>query len=81
MHTYRLYFYGPDSHLAEALPFECGDDEGAIKIAREKADDRAMELWQLARKVMDFPAAPKREQSERRRLSHVEPHLDAHGPA
>jgi hypothetical protein len=55
MQTYRLYFHGSSGHIAEALPFECGNDGEAIRFAHEKVDHRPAELWQQARKVMDFP--------------------------
>jgi hypothetical protein len=57
--SYRLFFRGTDGHFVDAAPFECGDDQQAIVIAREKANGRPAELWQQARMVMDFPVQPR----------------------
>lgn len=55
MHAYRLYFEGVDGHFVHVVPYECVDDEAAIRFARERTDYRPMELWQQTRKVMNFP--------------------------
>ena len=57
MRSYRVYFQGPDGDVDGADAFECGGDDEAIEIAREKADGRPMELWQQERRLIAFSAA------------------------
>ena len=59
MQTYRLYFLGANGHFAHAIAFECDSDEEAIETVKAHVDGRPMELWQQARKVMDFPASAR----------------------
>jgi hypothetical protein len=57
MHAYRLYFVGQDGHFTGVEVIEADDDDAAIKAARKHAGTLPMELWDLKRKVMVFPAA------------------------
>ena len=53
---YHLYFLRA-GHIVHRVDLECGDDEEAVATVREHADGRAMELWQAARLVKQFPAS------------------------
>jgi len=57
MRVYRVYFQGPHGDIVSADAFECGGDEEAIEIAREKADGRPTELWQRERRLIAFSDA------------------------
>lgn len=58
---YRLYFLGIDDRISKAVELDCPDDQAAVAAVAEHADGRAMELWQLGRKVRMFPASADRE--------------------
>ena len=55
---YRLYRLEGD-RIREAESYECNDDAEAIVAALDRADGRAMELWEGARVVKKFPATPR----------------------
>jgi hypothetical protein len=48
---YRAYHVGKDDHFKSAFDLECADDEKAIKLAKQLADECDVELWQGTRKV------------------------------
>jgi hypothetical protein len=52
---YRLYFFGDDGHIRRAINLEADGDEQAIETADQHANGSAMELWQHARIVAQFP--------------------------
>ncbi len=58
MTAYGLFFVGPDGHVDGVEIIEAVDDEAAIKSARRFAGARSMELWNLDKPVMAFPATP-----------------------
>ena len=47
MTDYRVYIVGAEGHFCDVVPLACGEDEEAIRLARELAIDRDVELWQL----------------------------------
>jgi hypothetical protein len=52
MPTYRLYTITPDEHIqAPPAVVECEDDQAAIERAKQLLDGRAIEVWQLDRRV------------------------------
>jgi hypothetical protein len=55
---YRLYYLDPNGHVRHAVEIACDGDERALEAVEQHRDGRAMELWQQARRVMIFPAAP-----------------------
>jgi hypothetical protein len=55
MAYYRLY-YLEDGHIRRVLEIDCEDDASAMKIAEQRADGRAMELWELSRIVARWDA-------------------------
>jgi hypothetical protein len=58
MPSYRVYIQGPDGDIVGADAFECGGDDEAVEIAREKADGRPVELWRRERRLIAFSDAP-----------------------
>jgi hypothetical protein len=59
MTDYRVYIVGAEGHFCDVVPLVCGEDEEAIRLARELAVDRDAELWQLDRKVAVIDAQNK----------------------
>jgi hypothetical protein len=59
MTDYRVYIVAAGGHFCDVVPLVSGDDEEAIRLARELAVDRDVELWQLDRKVAVIPAQNK----------------------
>ena len=52
MKDYRLYFLDRFSgHIDEVREFDAADDEEAVSLAAQCADDRAMELWHRHHKL------------------------------
>ena len=49
---YRLYFLDTRGHIKDAIPFSAENDRLAVSIAEEMAEDKAFELWNLGRCVM-----------------------------
>ncbi len=60
MHAYRLFFFDAAEHIRAWAVLESEDDAGAIRLADEKADGRAMELWDHERLVHQFAVDPAR---------------------
>jgi hypothetical protein len=58
---YKLYVLDWPGKIAHVVDLACEDDERAIGVAAERADGRAMELWQGARLVRRFSASPIRQ--------------------
>lgn len=58
MRTYYLYRLHPNGHIASRDDIEADDDARAIAFADQAARGSAMELWEGARLVRAFPAAP-----------------------
>ena len=48
---YRIYFQDEQGHFTRAVELDCADDAEAIAATEKVADGKAVELWQLARKV------------------------------
>jgi hypothetical protein len=59
MTDYRVYIVAAEGHFCDVVPLVSGDDEEAIRLARELAVDRDVELWQLDRRVAVIPAQNK----------------------
>lgn len=55
MDTYRLYFLNRAGHIVQAVEFAGADDAAAHQIGQHR-DGRAMELWNLDRRVGIFEA-------------------------
>ncbi len=60
MRAYRLFFFDSAEHIRGWAVVESDDDIGAIRLADEKCDGRAMELWDHERLVHQFAADPGR---------------------
>jgi hypothetical protein len=58
MPDYRVYLVDEDGHFCDAVPLVCADDAAAMDQAKQVAAGRAVELWQLDRKVAVIPADP-----------------------
>jgi hypothetical protein len=56
LHVYRAYVLNDQGHFMKVFELFCRDDEDAIEQARRLADGRAMEVWELHRKVAFIPA-------------------------
>ena len=59
MADYRVYFLDQDGHIGRAFEFVRASDDAAIETAERMADGRAIELWQLKRRVITKPARPE----------------------
>jgi hypothetical protein len=59
MPEYRAYLVGHDGHFSEAVPLVCGDDDEAMKKAKQLVDGHDVELWQRDRKIATFERKPK----------------------
>jgi hypothetical protein len=57
LHVYRAYVLNDRGHFVQVFELFCRDDEDAIEQARRLADGRAMEVWELHRKVAYIPAS------------------------
>jgi hypothetical protein len=57
LHVYRAYMLNDRGHFLKVFELFCRDDEDAIEQARLLADGRAMEVWELNRKVAVIPAS------------------------
>ncbi|HEX2652148.1 MAG TPA: hypothetical protein VHN11_00660 [Xanthobacteraceae bacterium] len=55
MADYRIYFVGEAGHFCDVMPLACANDAEAVEQAKRVAAGRAVELWQLDRKVAVFP--------------------------
>jgi hypothetical protein len=53
---YRAYIVGPDGHIQRRIDLFCADDDEAKERAKAMVDGHAIELWQEARKVVQFDA-------------------------
>ena len=52
MADYRFFFFGDDDHIVRAEVVDCSTDDDAIAVARVACGDhRAVEVWELARRV------------------------------
>ena len=52
LYAYRLFFLRADGRVTGVPdPIEAIDDESAVRLAEEKAGDRAVELWTGLRRV------------------------------
>jgi hypothetical protein len=58
---YKLYVLDWPGRIAHVVELPCGDDEHALRVAAERADGRAMELWHGQRMVRRFSASPSRQ--------------------
>jgi hypothetical protein len=58
MRDYKLYFLDGQGHIQSFSELRAADDDAAIAQAKALDDRRAMELWELKRKVAEFPAQP-----------------------
>jgi hypothetical protein len=54
MPDYRIYLIGRDGHIQDRLDVVCEDEEEAMRVAKEVASGRKVELWQQARKVAEI---------------------------
>ena len=54
MEPYRLYFVDDEGHITDVNVLDCTCDEEAIEAASGYSDGRAMELWQLDRRIRVF---------------------------
>ncbi len=60
MSAYRLFFFDAAEHIRAWTVIECDGDTEAVRLADEKCDGRAMELWDRDRLVRHFPVDPGR---------------------
>ncbi len=60
MRAYRLFFFDAAEHIRGWTVLESQDDAEAVRMAEEKCDGRAMELWDRERLVHQFAADPTR---------------------
>jgi hypothetical protein len=51
---YRLYLISADGHIMKALLISSVDDDAAIAVANELANDAAAELWHRGRFVAQW---------------------------
>jgi hypothetical protein len=51
---YRLYFLDATGHIQSVEELTCIGDDAAVQAARDRADGRAMELWQRDRRLGAF---------------------------
>jgi hypothetical protein len=51
---YRLYLISADGHIMKALHLNSADDDAAIAMADELANDAAAELWYRGRFVAQW---------------------------
>ena len=52
MAHYRFFFLGNDDHIVRADVVDCSTDDDAVAAARvASGDHRAVEVWELARRV------------------------------
>jgi hypothetical protein len=56
MKNYWLYFFSADRRITHVVEIDSMGDEEAIETLKAHVDGCAMELWQQARKVREFPA-------------------------
>ena len=50
--SYRLFFIGWDQHIVKADVVNCSTDDDALAAARRSCrNHRAVEVWELARRV------------------------------
>ncbi|WP_201829603.1 hypothetical protein [Microvirga zambiensis] len=56
LHVYRAYQLKDNGHFLKVFELFCRDDQDAIEQARRLADGRAVEIWELHRKVAFIPA-------------------------
>lgn len=54
MAGYYVYILGDDDHIVDRVEVITADDEEAKRLARQLVADRAIELWQEARKIARF---------------------------
>ena len=57
MPYYRLYFIDPEGAIESVEAFSADDDVEALRISRETARRRPVELWCRSR-VVEAPAPP-----------------------
>ena len=57
---YYAYVIDVDGHIRNRIEVRCGDDEGAIRCAKQLVDGYAIELWQAARMVAAFEATSRK---------------------
>jgi hypothetical protein len=61
---YTLHFFAEGDEPAGSEEIDCATDGEAINTVNERAEDRAVELWQDGRRILWWPA--KRRASPRR---------------
>ncbi|MCX7318819.1 MAG: hypothetical protein NT113_04740 [Hyphomicrobiales bacterium] len=54
MQKYRAYIVGPDGHFKTSKIVTAEDDESAVALARQFADEYDVEVWCLDRKVAEI---------------------------
>ena len=66
MAYYRLYFMSPrDGRIESMVELDRASDQDAIAEGEQHRGDRAIELWNLGRKVCRWESAEARPQSAR----------------
>jgi hypothetical protein len=61
MPDYRLYYLDQANRIRHSVEFECASDNDADRVALERSDGRAMELWCGARLVRKFLPSSERD--------------------
>ncbi|MDA9483467.1 hypothetical protein XI07_15910 [Bradyrhizobium sp. CCBAU 11445] len=56
MEEYAAFTLGPDGHILQRVNIICADEDTAKKRTYLLAEDCAVELWQGARKITEYPA-------------------------
>jgi hypothetical protein len=63
MPIYRVYSLGEDDRiLGPPRLIECADDESATQEAQRMLNSRALEVWNLTRRIAKLEPASKRRQ-------------------
>jgi hypothetical protein len=64
LQDYSLYLIARSGRLVREIEVDCADDDVAIDLALQWADDHDVELWQLDRMVARFSSHADGEQSQ-----------------
>jgi hypothetical protein len=55
MQEYRVYLLDSEGHITSRIDLACEDEEVARQRAKQLVDGHAVELWQGARLIGEFP--------------------------
>jgi hypothetical protein len=60
MTQYCAHIIGSDGEVHNSIPFECPDDQVALKKAEQLVGGHHVELWQHTRKIATLDHNPQR---------------------